>query len=112
LLAIMFAAAGQAVKAGGSLPAALQAGLTRMKEIGGAKTGDRTMIDALEPALAALVGGKSLGAAAALARQGADATAYMTRAGAGRSTYVSSANLKGVPDPGALAVARLLEGLA
>jgi dihydroxyacetone kinase len=53
-----------------------------------------------------------LGAAAALARQGADATAYMTRAGAGRSTYVSSANLKGVPDPGALAVARLLEGLA
>ena len=49
-----------------------------------------------------------MGAAAALARQGADATAYMTRAGAGRSTYVSSANLKGVPDPGALAVARLL----
>ena len=36
----------------------------------------------------------------------------LTRAGAGRSTYVSSANLKGVPDPGALAVARLLEGLA
>ena len=64
LLAIMFAAAGQALKAGGSLPAALQAGLTRMKEIGGAKTGDRTMIDALEPALAALAGGKSLANAA------------------------------------------------
>ena len=64
LLAIMFAAAGQALKAGGSLPAALQAGLTRMKEIGGAKTGDRTMIDALEPALAALAGGKSLASAA------------------------------------------------
>ena len=46
LLAIMFAAAGQAIKAGVSLPAALQAGLARMKEIGGAKTGDRTMIDA------------------------------------------------------------------
>ena len=112
LLAIMFAAAGQALKAGGSVPAALQAGLKRMKEIGGAKTGDRTMIDALEPALAALASGKSLAKAATVARQGADATAYMTRAGAGRSTYVSSANLKGVPDPGAVAVARLLEGLA
>ncbi len=111
LLAIMFAAAGQAVKANASLAAALQAGLQRMKEIGGAKTGDRTMIDALEPALGALASGKSLANAASAARQGADATAYMTRAGAGRSTYVSSANLKGVPDPGAVAVARLLEGL-
>ena len=50
--------------------------------------------------------------AAAVARHGADATAYMTRAGAGRSTYVSPSNLKGVPDPGAEAVARLLKGLA
>jgi ATP-dependent dihydroxyacetone kinase len=112
LLAIMFAAAGQAIKAGDSLTAALQAGLHRMKEIGGARTGDRTMIDALEPALAALASGKSLAKAAAIAREGADATATMTRAGAGRSTYVSSASLKGVPDPGAVAVARLLEGLA
>jgi dihydroxyacetone kinase len=51
----------------------------------GAKTGDRTMIDALEPALAALASGKSL-ASAAIAREGADATTTMTRAGAGRST--------------------------
>ena len=111
LLAIMFAAAGQAVKSGEPLIAALQAGLVRMKEIGGAKTGDRTMIDALEPALAALASGKSLAKAAAIARQAADATANMTRAGAGRSTYVSASNLAGVPDPGAIAVARLLEGL-
>ena len=112
LLAIMFAAAGQSIKAGDSLAAALQAGLHRMKEIGGAKIGDRTMIDALEPALAALANGKSLGKAAAIAREGADATAIMTRARAGRSTYVSSASLIGVPDPGAVTVARLLEGLA
>jgi dihydroxyacetone kinase len=111
LLAIMLCAAA-ACCAGDSLTAALQAGLLRMKEIGGAKTGDRTMIDALEPALAALASGKSLAKAAAIAREGADATATMTRAGAGRSTYVSSASLKGVPDPGAVAVARMLEGLA
>jgi triose/dihydroxyacetone kinase / FAD-AMP lyase (cyclizing) len=36
----------------------------------------------------------------------------MTRARAGRSSYVSAANLKGVIDPGAEAVALLLEGLA
>jgi triose/dihydroxyacetone kinase / FAD-AMP lyase (cyclizing) len=80
-------------------------------EYGGAKAGDRTMIDALEPALAALVSGKPLADAAKAARRGADATAAMTRAKAGRSTYVSATNLQGVNDPGAEAVALLLEGL-
>ena len=112
LLAIMFAAASQAIDSEESWAKALQQGLARMKEIGGAKTGDRTMIDALEPALAALAHGKSLAEAAEIARQGADATASMQRAGAGRSTYVSAAKLTGIPDPGAVAVAKLLEGLA
>ena len=91
---------------------ALQQGLARMKEIGGAKTGDRTMIDALEPALAALADGKPMAIAAEIARAAAKATASMQRAGAGRSTYVSAAKLTGIPDPGAMAVAKLLEGLA
>ena len=43
-----------------------------MMAYGGAKPGDRTMIDALEPALAALAAGKSLGDAAKAARAGAD----------------------------------------
>jgi DAK2 domain len=50
--------------------------------------------------------------AARAAREGADATAAMTKAGAGRSTYVAAENLKGTNDPGAEAVALLLEGLA
>ena len=112
LLAIMFAAASQAIDSEGSWAKALQQGLARMKEIGGAKTGDRTMIDALEPALAVLALGKSLAKAAEIAREGAEATASMQRAGAGRSTYVSAAKLTGIPDPGAVAVAKLLEGLA
>ena len=112
LLAILFAAAGRSIDAGEAWPKALQSGLARMMEYGGAKAGDRTMIDALEPALAALVAGKSLAQAAAAASKGAAATAAMKRARAGRSTYVSAANLGGIPDPGAVAVAKLLVGLA
>lgn len=111
LLAIFFAAAGSA---GPKTPwsKALQIGLKRIMEYGGAKAGDRTMIDALEPALKTLVDGGSIINAADAARQGADATAAMTRARAGRSTYVSEKNLDGNIDPGAQAVALLLEHLA
>ncbi len=112
LLAILFAAAGVAATKNSAWAASLQVGLRRMMEYGGATAGDRTMIDALEPALAALVTGKSLAEAAIAARKGADATANMTKAKAGRSAYVSPANLTGVNDPGAEAVACLLEGLA
>ena len=111
LLAILFAAAGTAA-AKTTWASALQMGLNRMMEYGGAKPGDRTMIDALEPALAALASGKSLAGAALAARHGANATAKMTSARAGRSTYVSAANLEGIVDPGAEAVACLLEGLS
>lgn len=112
LLAILFATAGQAASAGKPWTKALQAGLMRMMEYGGAKSGDRTMIDALEPALAALASGKSLVQAAIAAEAGADATAKMQRAGAGRSSYVSAANLKGIADPGAVGVAILLKELS
>ncbi len=109
LLAIFFAAA---ARHAGRWQDALQAGLASMMAHGGAKPGDRTMIDALVPALAVLAKNGNIGKAAAAARTGADATAGMTRARAGRSTYVSAAKLKGVNDPGAEAVAMLLEGLA
>jgi dihydroxyacetone kinase len=112
LLAIFFAATAAELLEGENWPAALQMGLGRMMEYGGAKPGDRTMVDALRPALAALAANGSLSQAAAEARAGANATAHMQRAAAGRSRYVSSANLAGVSDPGAEAVAMLLESLA
>jgi ATP-dependent dihydroxyacetone kinase len=112
LLAIFFTAAGHAAAAGQTWEKALQEGLRRLMEYGGARPGDRTMIDALQPALAALAAGRSLTEAARAARAGADATAAMKRAGAGRSSYVSAANLSGFPDPGAEAVASLMTGLA
>lgn len=110
LLAIFFAAVGDASDAGADTVDALKAGLDRIQQVGGAKPGDRTMIDALHPALTALPEG--LGAAAKAARAGADVTATITRAKAGRASYVSADQLQGHNDPGAEAVARLLERLA
>jgi ATP-dependent dihydroxyacetone kinase len=110
LLAIFFAAAGDASASGRDWIGALSAGLDRVMQVGGAQPGHRTMIDALAPALAALPQG--LPAAAAAARQGADATARMTRAKAGRASYLSADKLAGYNDPGAEGVARLLETLA
>ncbi len=109
LLAIFFAAAGDASSSGLTMPNALRAGLERMQQIGGAHRGDRTMIDALEPALDALGGG--LEAAAKAAREGAAHTAELDRAKAGRASYIGAAQLLGYVDPGAEAVARLFEGL-
>ena len=110
LLAIFFAAAGDGASSGLPMREALLAGLARMQEIGGARIGDRTMVDALAPALEAL--GESLSAAAAAARKGADFTATLTRAKAGRAAYVNARQLEGHVDPGAEAVAILFEHLA
>ncbi|MFB6327483.1 dihydroxyacetone kinase subunit DhaK [Pantoea deleyi] len=111
LMAIFFTAAAQQLAEGDTLPQALQQGLEKMKQYGGARPGDRTMIDALQPAIEALVAGKSLAAAADAAQQGSDATAGMGKANAGRSSYLNSTNLNGVPDPGAVAVARVFAAL-
>ena len=50
--------------------------------------------------------------AASAARRGADATAAMELAEAGRSNYLSREVLMGTPDPGAVAVAVVLEAMA
>ncbi|ESW96640.1 dihydroxyacetone kinase [Mesorhizobium sp. LSJC268A00] len=110
LLSIFFTAAAQASNGGATLSKALLAGLDRMTFYGGAKVGDRTMVDALEPALKAL-DAKGLDAAATAARHGAEATAAMEKAKAGRSAYVGT-KLQGVVDPGAHAVAEVFAAAA
>ncbi|WP_417721054.1 dihydroxyacetone kinase subunit DhaK [Salipiger sp.] len=110
LLAIFFTAAGDASSSGMTMTDALRAGLDRMRQIGGANPGDRTMVDALLPALAALDQG--LPEAARAARAGADHTATLTRAKAGRASYLNAGQLSGHVDPGAEAVARLFEHFA
>ena len=110
LLAIFFTAAGDASSSGLVLRDALKAGLARMQEIGGAKLDDRTMVDALHPALEALENG--IEAAAKAAREGAEHTATLVKANAGRASYVSAAQLEGHNDPGAEAIALLFEHVA
>ncbi len=110
ILAIFFNAAGDACANGTSVQKALVDGLNRVSQVGGAKVGDRTMIDALAPALEALPNGIQMAAAAA--RKGADSTALIHRARAGRAAYVPEENLKGHNDPGAEAVALLFDALA
>jgi dihydroxyacetone kinase len=85
---------------------ALGQGCRALSELGGAKPGDRTMLDALDPFVKTLqqgVGVKStreaLLAAVAAADAGVDATAHMKPA-LGRSSYLGERVL-GYPDPGA-----------
>ncbi|MBU2534363.1 MAG: dihydroxyacetone kinase subunit DhaK, partial [Alphaproteobacteria bacterium] len=93
LLAIFFAAAGDAASSGMPMREALRAGLKRMQEIGGARLGDRTMVDALSPALDAFDDGAA--AAAEAARKGANQTAGMTKANVGRASYLNAKQLAG-----------------
>ena len=111
LMSLFFTAAGQALAQGEPLANALLAGLKQMKFYGGAAPGDRTLIDALQPALEALRD-KGLAEAIAAAQQGAESTATMQKAKAGRASYVNSDNLNGVPDPGAVAVAEVFAAFA
>jgi dihydroxyacetone kinase len=110
LMSIFFTAAGQSVQNGKGVAEALLDGLKQMKQYGGADLGDRTLIDALQPALETLRSG-NLQAAASAAQQGAERTATMSKAGAGRSSYVNKENLDGVMDPGAVAIAEVFKAL-
>ena len=110
ILAIFFNATGDACARGLPIEKALSEGLDRVSQVGGAVKGDRTMIDALQPALGSLSSG--VAAAAAAARKGADSTAKIGKAKAGRAAYVPEDNLLGHNDPGAEAVALVFEGLA
>jgi dihydroxyacetone kinase len=81
---------------------ALAQGCEAITELGGAKPGDRTMLDALDPFVKALQQGAGLKAAVEAAEGGAEATAQM-KPRLGRSSYLGDRVL-GHPDPGAKAV--------
>jgi dihydroxyacetone kinase len=95
---------------------AFATGVAAIREIGGAKPGDRTMVDALDPALRALQSGSELSArdlwlaAAAAAQTGAEASAAM-KPKLGRASYMGDRAI-GAPDGGAAAVAIWLKAIA
>ena len=110
-MSIFLTAAGQQLQKGSKLVDALSTGLEQMKHYGGADLGDRTLIDALQPALQ-IWKSEGFQVAVTAAQNGAEKTATMKRAGAGRSTYINQDNLFGNPDPGAVAVAEVFKALA
>lgn len=112
LLSILFTTAGNAARTGNDLPAALRAGAEAVAHYGGANRGDRTLLDALLPALDTLEQNKGLVAVATAAEAAARETGQLTRAGAGRSAYLRSESLGDTPDPGAMAVAHAFRAAA
>ncbi|WP_270408127.1 DAK2 domain-containing protein [Brachybacterium paraconglomeratum] len=100
-----------------ALAEALAAGQAVIQKYGEAEVGDRTMVDALAPAVAALreAAGSgadavhALGAAEKAAIDAAKGTAELT-ARRGRASYVGD-SAKGVMDPGACAMALVIGAL-
>ncbi|MEU7052032.1 dihydroxyacetone kinase subunit DhaL [Streptomyces eurythermus] len=90
------------------LAAALRAGVEGVMTLGGAAPGDKTMIDALMPAVDAL--GTGFAAARAAAEEGAAATIPL-RARKGRASYLGERSV-GHQDPGATSSALLIAALA
>lgn len=100
-----------------ALADALEAGQAVVQKYGEAEVGDRTMVDALAPAVAALReaagsgadAAHALGAAEKAAIDAAKGTAELT-ARRGRASYVGE-SAKGVMDPGACAMALVIGAL-
>ncbi len=84
--------------------------IAAISDLGGAKPGDRTMLDALQPALNAWVATGRFADAADASEAGATATAEMFPA-LGRASYLGQRAL-GIPDGGAVAVSIWIKALA
>jgi len=100
------------------LAEAFKASLDTIMKLGGAKPGDKTMVDALAPAVDALLeaakSGESLKTAfqraAEAAERGAEATKNMI-ARKGKAGYLGEQSL-GHPDPGAVGVTLIFKAIA
>ncbi|MFD9244855.1 dihydroxyacetone kinase subunit DhaL [Streptomyces sp. NPDC059556] len=89
------------------LAEALDAGVAAVSQLGGAQVGDKTMLDALVPAVEGLR--DSFGAGRAAAEEGALATVPL-RARKGRASYLGERSV-GHQDPGATSSALLFAAL-
>ncbi|WP_418955506.1 dihydroxyacetone kinase subunit DhaL [Streptomyces tritici] len=90
------------------LAEALAAGVAAVAQLGGAQAGDKTMLDALLPAVDGL--GESFAAARDAAAEGALATVPL-QARKGRASYLGERSI-GHEDPGAASSALLIAALA
>jgi dihydroxyacetone kinase-like protein len=102
---------------GRGLGAALDAALAAVVDLGAAQPGDKTMVDALAPAIEALherlAAGESVAAAVTAAADAAEAGARATapmQARKGRASYLGERSI-GHQDPGATSAALILRAL-
>lgn len=93
---------------GAALGEALRAGVDGVTQLGAAAVGDKTMVDALRPAIDAW--GDGFAAVATAARRGAESTVPL-QARKGRASYLGERSV-GHQDPGATSAALLLAALA
>ncbi|HEY6695594.1 MAG TPA: dihydroxyacetone kinase subunit DhaL [Solirubrobacteraceae bacterium] len=102
---------------GAQLAGALDAALAAIQELGAAEVGDKTIVDALQPAITALQTALGTGeplvaaleAAAAAAEEGARATVPL-QARKGRASYLGERSI-GHQDPGATSTALIMRAL-
>ncbi|ETS78694.1 hypothetical protein PFICI_08547 [Pestalotiopsis fici W106-1] len=90
---------------------AARTALQTVQKVTPARAGDRTLMDALEPFVDTLQRGSGLAASVAAVTHGADRTKGM-QPKFGRAVYVNEAGWDAVPDPGAMGVVALVQGLA
>lgn len=98
------------LREGKDLTQALAAATDAISTLGGAKAGDRTMLDALLPVVASLTRGDSLPEAIAAAEANVAAVSQSV-ARRGRASYLGDRAI-GHPDPGAIAVITWLTAIA
>jgi dihydroxyacetone kinase len=92
---------------------ALQDGLAELYRYTPARQGHRTLMDALIPFIATFAAEQDLDKACAAAAAGAESTRSLTPI-LGRASYVSRNHLAaegGLPDPGAIGVASVVNGI-
>ncbi|NJP48102.1 DAK2 domain-containing protein [Actinacidiphila epipremni] len=117
LFGLLFQELADAVREGGAgsptaaLAAGVRGGLAAIQRVGDAEVGDKTLVDALDPAARALAAAttddpaQALGEAAGAAWRGVHDTTRST-ARRGRASYLGD-RAAGVPDPGAVGIALL-----
>ena len=97
---------------GAGLADALLAGLERMTFYGGAQPGDRTMVDALSPALHALASGRHCGLPPMRRARAPKPPRQCARRRPAGPPISATSDLEGVMDPGAHAVAEVFAAVA
>jgi dihydroxyacetone kinase len=110
ILSILFTAFSHKLNSSSSMAEALEFAISTVSTYGGAKVGDRTLLDSLYPALQKMQAGNSWSEITAASVKGAQDTAKLGK-GAGRAAYLAEEDLIGHPDPGAVAVGIVFQSI-